>query len=96
MKTTIDLPDDLVREIKIRAVRDRRKFKDLASDLLRKGLEVAPASPQKIARPIVKKDRKTGLPVIQCLRTPAEDPLTPDRVAEILLEQETEWARVSP
>ena len=38
MKTTLDLPDDLVREVKIRAVRENRKLKDAIADLLRLGL----------------------------------------------------------
>ena len=52
MKTTIDLPNDLVREIKIRAVNEGRKLKEVVTDLLRFGLEQgAPfskaSSPQK-------------------------------------------------
>ena len=39
MKTTIDLPNDLVREIKIRAVNEGRKLKEVVTDLLRFGLE---------------------------------------------------------
>jgi plasmid stability protein len=39
MKTTLDLPDDLMREVKVRAAREDRKLKDLIPDLLKKGLE---------------------------------------------------------
>lgn len=39
MKTTIDLPADLVREMKLRAVKEGRKLKDVAAELLRQGLE---------------------------------------------------------
>jgi plasmid stability protein len=38
MKTTLDLPEDLMREIKIRAVKGNRKLKDAIADLLRRGL----------------------------------------------------------
>lgn len=38
MKTTLDLPGDLVREIKLRAVHEGRKLKDMAADLLRAAL----------------------------------------------------------
>lgn len=38
VKTTIDLPSDLVREIKLRALNEGRKLKDTAADLLRCGL----------------------------------------------------------
>jgi plasmid stability protein len=37
MKTTLDLPDALVKQVKLRAVREGRKLKDLVADLLRKG-----------------------------------------------------------
>ena len=38
MKTTVDLPSDLVREIKLRALNEGRKLKEVVSDLLRFGL----------------------------------------------------------
>lgn len=39
MKTTVDLPNDLVREIKLRAVNEGRKLKEVVTDLLRFGIE---------------------------------------------------------
>jgi hypothetical protein len=44
MKTTIDLPDDLVRQVKMRAVAEGRSFKDLIADCLRRGLERQPSA----------------------------------------------------
>jgi hypothetical protein len=44
MKTTLDLPNDLVQEIKLRAVNERRKLKDVAADLLRSALASSPKS----------------------------------------------------
>ena len=38
MKTTIDLPVGLVREMIIRAAHDGRKLKDVAAELLKRGL----------------------------------------------------------
>jgi plasmid stability protein len=38
MKTTMDLPEDLNREIKFRAVREGRKLRDVAEEVLRRGL----------------------------------------------------------
>src|SRR5882724_7863117 len=38
MKTTLELPDELVKEIKLRAVHEGKKLKDVVADLLRKGL----------------------------------------------------------
>ncbi len=45
MKTTLDLPDDLVREIKTRAVKENRKLKDAIADLLRRGLSQKTVEP---------------------------------------------------
>jgi plasmid stability protein len=43
MKTTLDLPDDLVREMKLRALMQGRTLRDLATDFLRQGLnKIAP------------------------------------------------------
>jgi hypothetical protein len=93
MKLTLDLPADLVRDLKLRAVRDGRKLKDAAVDILRAGLA---ARGQAIGEdpPRVVKDKKTGLPVIQCRRpAPRGQELTPERVAGVLAEQEAGWAR---
>lgn len=83
MKTTLDLPDDLMRTIKVRAAREDRKLKDLIAELLRRGLdEAAPATaaPRRVQFPIL----KGGHPA-----KPGEE-MTPERVAAILLEQEVE------
>ena len=39
MRTTLDLPDELVMEIKILAAQERSSLKDLIGDLLRNGLK---------------------------------------------------------
>jgi hypothetical protein len=38
MKTTMELPDDLMKQIKLRAVHEEQKLKDMIAELLRKGL----------------------------------------------------------
>lgn len=45
MKTTLDLPDDLVQELKLRSVYERRKMKDVAADALRRGMMAGDSSP---------------------------------------------------
>jgi len=89
MKTTLDLPDDLMRTIKIRAVQENRKLKDAIADLLRRGLAGDPK-----ARKTVRK--RVRLPLVRCKHEarPAEE-MTPDRVAQILLEEETEAERAA-
>ena len=95
MKTTIDLPDELVRRLKLRALREGRKLKEAAAEVLRAGL--AAQTGGRVAEPIVVlTDKKTGLPVIQCRRkAPRAEELTPERVADILIEQEAGWMRES-
>jgi len=90
MKTALDLPDELVREVKMLAVRRGRKLKDAMADLLRLGLDasVVPSSPAPIAE-----DPLTGLPVVVCRpATRAGEEMTADRVAETLIGQDAEWA----
>ena len=54
MKTTIDLPDALVIEIKIEAARQKKKLKELVPELVRAGLDVrrttAPPDGQAMAK----------------------------------------------
>jgi hypothetical protein len=56
MKTTLDLPDDLVRRIKIEAAKSDRKLKDLVAQLLEAGLRASrdggptPALPKPVKR----------------------------------------------
>jgi len=90
MKTTLDLPDALVKQVKLRALRDGRKLKDAVADLLPKGLaaDTAPAG----EAPVVVKGKKTGLPLIECKQAASpQDELTPERVADVLLAQEAGW-----
>ncbi len=68
MKTTLDLPDALVKQVKLRAVREGRKLKDVVADLLRKGLasRERPTAEPAIKSPRVTTDPETGLPLIVC------------------------------
>ena len=87
MKTTLDIPDDLLRSMKMRAVQEGRKFKDVAAEIFRRGL----AQPN---LPANSGDRqRVKLPLIEC-RHPAvsQATLTPDQVADALLKQEREWS----
>lgn len=90
MKMTVDLPDALVKEIKLRAVHDDLKLKHAIAELLRKGLE-APEPPQADdGGPGYIIDPQTRLPLIPYRRRQPSEELTADRIKEILLEQEVE------
>ncbi len=88
MKTTMDLPDELIREVKLRAVVQGRSVKDLVADLLREGLGIEPLGrPKKRSLNSKVVIGANGLPVVRC------DPKAPAarmRVRKLLeLEQES-------
>lgn len=83
MKTTVDLPDDLMRSLKVRAAREDRSLKDLMTQLLRKGLA---ATPDQANEP-----HRVTFPLVICQPVPP-DRITPEVVAEVLLDQEVDWA----
>jgi hypothetical protein len=86
MKTTIDLPPDLVRSLKIRAVNEGRKLKELAADLLYRGLATPAVATLPTAKPRIEK-QAGGLPVVRCAaNAPARRMMTDELLA---LEQET-------
>jgi hypothetical protein len=91
MKTTLDLPDALVKQIKLRALHEGQKLNDTVAELLRKGLAIADDSCN-TEEAVITTDSQTGLPVIAGGHPalPGQE-LTPDRIAEILLAQEVEW-----
>jgi hypothetical protein len=83
MKTTIDLPPDLVREMKLLAVYEGRKLKEVAVDLLKRGLVAASSSPPVFAP----KKTTIDLPLFPSSKTA---PAFRMNTAELLaLEQET-------
>ena len=54
MKTTLDLPDELMRQVKLRAVHRNQKLKDAIAQLLQLGMAAAPVTPapQRAPRPV--------------------------------------------
>ena len=67
MKTTFDLPEELVREMKLRAVMQGRTLRDLAADFICQGLGLAaPRPPQAPPSGSIVQLTPDGLPVIRC------------------------------
>jgi hypothetical protein len=90
MKTTMDLPDDLVQRMKIRAVQERKPLKRLVADLLVKALDspvtTASAGPDSLPPGLEINER--GFPVF---RSASDAPTTKMSTEELLaLEQETQ------
>ena len=83
MKTTLDLPADLIREMKLRAAHEGRKLRDVATEIFRRGL--SQPSPQGAAP-----RQRVKLPLIECGKATME--FTADQMAEALLKQEVEWS----
>ena len=81
-----------MRQLKLRAAHEGRKLKDVAAEALEAGLKSV--RPSRRDEPlIIRKDKKTGLPVIISSKSAqGRNELTPDDIAQILLDQESEWA----
>lgn len=84
MKTTLDLPDELMRAVKIRAVNEGRKLKEMVAELLRRGLAEEPG-------PRRTPPRRVRFPLVECEPARPEEEMTAERLAEILIEDETRW-----
>ena len=52
IKTTLELPDELMREVKIRAVHEHKKLKDTVAELIRKGIAADKSRTAKLLRPV--------------------------------------------
>lgn len=46
MKTTLELPDPLMREVKVLAAQSNRKLKDVVAELIARGLQKTPSVPE--------------------------------------------------
>jgi hypothetical protein len=86
MKTTFDLPPELVRELKLRAVHEGRKLKDVAADLLKRGLDAPePAAKPRTTKPKIE-IQSNGLPVVRCAANAPAKRMTADEL--LALERE--------
>ncbi|TLD72577.1 hypothetical protein FEM03_00435 [Phragmitibacter flavus] len=100
MKTTLDLPDELVRRMKIRAVQEGRPLKRLVAELLSRSLNAAdvpaPAADVAVFDHILLNHR--GFPVIRCgADAPASRMTAAECMAleqQILLEEDMQRANI--
>ena len=83
----MDLPDDLMRAIKMRALQEGKKLNEIMPELLTNGLK---SSESKLTKARLGIDDKTGLLVILSGKAPNGD-LTPAQLSEILVEQEASY-----
>jgi hypothetical protein len=59
MKTTIEIPDTLMRRVKLRAVHRNQKLKDTIAQLLELGMAAAPEKPPRPPKPVRLKGRRS-------------------------------------
>lgn len=77
MKTTLELPPELVRAVKLRAVMGGRKLKDEVADLLRRGMAREAEAPSQVRR-------RVKLPLVRCAHEArVGQEVTPERAAEL-------------
>lgn len=87
MKTTVDLPDELMRAVKVRAAQEGRKLKTVMADIVERGLAADPAA-------AVEPRARVVLPLIHCTHDARPDEeMTPERVASALEREEAGTSR---
>jgi hypothetical protein len=90
MKTTVEIPDALFQVITNQAVQRGQEFDATLAEILHRGM-IATRS-QKLEPPVFEIDPISGhMLIVNGKAPPPGEELTPERVAEILLEQEVEW-----
>lgn len=77
MKTTMDLPVELIREMKLRAVQEGRKLREVAEEVIRRGLE-APMRP-----PPGRSRRRVVLPILPAPEGAVPFEFSGDRLLEL-------------
>ena len=77
---TIDLPDELVSQVRSHAARERRTLKSVYEDLLRRGLASDDETPNI--------GNRVKLPLFEGRPAPPGQELTPERIKDILLEED--------
>lgn len=80
MKKTLDLPDDLVQELKLRSVHERKKLKDVAAQVIRRGLAVNETTPAAALKKAIK------LQLFECAANAPATKMTADEL--VALEQQ--------
>lgn len=78
MKTTFDLPPELVKEVKLRAVHEGRKLKDVAAELLRRGLGQAIPAQLTSRKSVISIHPGSGIPFFKSLNSKDFIPPTPE------------------
>jgi hypothetical protein len=95
MKTTLDLPDALMRRVKIRAASEGLKLKEVIAHLLEKGMEATPVLTVAEGELPYVIDPTTGMAVSRTLKTPNFVPPTAEE-SQAMIERANEEDEASP
>lgn len=87
MKTTLDIPDELMRGMKIRAATQGRKLKDVVADALRESL--APSASGN-SNPAVISHTQNGFPYIKGKTPRGSSASEPDELQRLIQESQLE------
>lgn len=91
MKATFDLPDDLLREVKLRAVIQRRTARDIVAEFIRQGLGMETRqNAQPPAAGSMVEINEFGLPVFRCRPSAPATKMSVEQLLEIEQEAQTE------
>ena len=85
MRTTLDLPDSLLRELKSRAARNGQSLKSLINDLIQRAM----------ALPAVPPEQQTGFPVLMRVQNQAQPTQVQSnaQLADLTLQEDIEKLR---
>jgi len=92
VKTTIDLPADIVRAMKIKAAKENRKLKEVAAELLREGLKPSAYSLKGVSSKrasVFRKQPKTGHPIVQTSKKEGGASLSVEETYRLIQETQT-------
>lgn len=101
MRTTLDLPDPLMRKVKIKAAAEGKKLKEIMAELIEAGLEEGqPQATLPEGESPWEIDPKTKFPVAKTLKLPGYKPPTLEEslalTEKVLLEGDLERAGILP
>jgi len=83
MKTTLELPDELMRQAKVRAAMEGRKLKDVVAEALKTGLLLTAAADRPSKGIRVEADPETGLPVVAAVTDAPGAALTREEIVRL-------------
>lgn len=89
MKTTLDLPDDLMRGMKIRAATQGRKLKDVIAEAIRDSLVSTREAPAEAA-PLEISRSASGIPYIKALPGSQKPAVTAEQIQRLIEESQLE------